>query len=444
MLDLNAAVAREMPQLRAELERLVRIPSIAFEGFPEEPLRAAAEATADILRTAGLEPELRPVPGGAPEVWAERPAPPGASTVLLYAHYDVQPAGDEAEWNSPPWEPTERDGRLHGRGTADDKCGIVVHAAALRMLGDDLQVGLKVVIEGGEETGSGAMLGVIASDPERFRADVVIVSDGGNWRVGEPTLTTSLRGMAMLDVEVRTLNGPVHSGMYGGAVPEAMTALVRMLASMHDEHGNVTVPGLTSTTWDGRPVDPDILRDDAGMLDGVQLVGTAPIAERLYTRPAISIIGVDAPPVDGAANAILPVVRARISIRLAPDDDPSAAQRAIESHLADVAPWGARVHVTPLPGGPGAWLAGDGPGIIAAEEALAAVYGKPAVHVGSGGGIPICSQMSGAEVILWGACDDAAQIHAANEGVDLLELQRATLAEALLLQRLPELWRMRS
>jgi len=440
MTDLASTVAGLMPTVRADLERLVRIPSVAFLGFPEEPVREAALATVDILRDAGVDAELLDVPGARPAVWAELPGPPGAPTVLLYAHYDIQPAGDEAAWDTPPFEPTERNGRLYGRGTADDKCGVALHAGVLRAFGGRPPVGVKIVIEGEEETGSHAFLDYVAANRERFAADVVVVADGGNWRVGEPTLTTTLRGLAVVDLTVETLTGPVHSGLYGGAVPDALIALSRMLASLHDEQGDVAVAGLRSGPWDGRPVQEDVLRDSARVLDGVGLIGTDTLAARLYTHPSITAIGIDAPAMAGATNAIVPRASARISARLAPSQDPAEAQAAIVAHLEAAAPWGVRVTCTPGDASRGAVLAADGPGAQAARRALLGAYGKEAVAVGSGGAIPLCVTFAeilpDADIVLWGACDDAAQIHAANESVDLGDLERATLAQALLLAEL--------
>jgi cysteinylglycine-S-conjugate dipeptidase len=440
MSDLKAVVAELMPTVRADLERLVRIPSIAFPGYPPGPVREAAQTTVDLLRDAGAPAELLDIAGAPPAVWAQIDGPAGAPTVLLYAHYDIQPAGDEAEWTSPPYEPTERDGRLYGRGTADDKCGIALHAGTVRAFGGRPPVTLKIVIEGEEETGGGSFMDYVEAHPERFAADVIVVADGGNWQVGEPTLTTTLRGLAQVDVEVRTLEGPVHSGLYGGAVPDALIALSRILASLHDEAGDVAVADLHHSTWDGRPFAEDVLRDGARVLPGVGLIGTPPIAERLYTRPSITAIGIDAPPMAGATNAIVPVARARVSTRLAPGEDPAAAQRTIIAHLQEHAPWGVKVTCTPGEIASGAVLAADGPGADAARRAMLGAYGKEAVAVGSGGAIPLCVTLATAfpeaDIVLWGACDDGARIHAADESVDLGDLERATLAQVLLLQEL--------
>ncbi len=439
--ELPAVVGALMPTVRADLERLVRIPSIAFPGYPVAPLQDAAQATVEILRDAGAPAELLEIAGAPPAVWAQIDGPDGAPTVLLYAHYDIQPAGDEAAWDSPPYEPTERDGRLYGRGTADDKCGVALHAGTVRAFGGKPPVTLKIVVEGEEETGGGSFMSYVESHPERFAADVIVVADGGNWKVGEPTLTTTLRGLAQVDVEVRTLEGPVHSGLYGGAVPDALIALSRVLASLHDEHGNVAVAGLAGGPWDGRPVQEDVLREGARVLEGVDLIGTDSIAARLYTRPSITAIGIEAPQMEGATNAIVPVARARVSTRLAPaEKDPVAAQQAVIAHLMEAAPWGVQVSCFPGETASGAVLAADGPGADAARRALLGAYGKEAVAVGSGGAIPLCVTLAtaypDADIVLWGACDDGARIHAANESVDLGDLERATLAQVLLLAEL--------
>jgi cysteinylglycine-S-conjugate dipeptidase len=441
--DLAEAVAAGMPTAIRDLERLVRIPSIAFPGFAREPLQDAAQAVIDLLRGAGLEDAdaVAPEGGGPAAVFAHAPAPPGAPTVLLYAHYDVQPAGPEAAWSSPPFEPTLRGGRLHGRGAADDKSGIVMHAAALRALGGRAPVGVKVVVEGEEEVGTDGMERLLAAEPERFNADVVVVADSGNWRLGEPTLTTSLRGLVVCDVEVRALERPLHSGMFGGAAPDALQALIRLLDTLLDERGGVAVPGLARTPWDGLDQDEESFRAVAGVLPGVELIGEGTVAERLCTRPAVTVIGLDAPPVEGAQNALVPRARARVSLRLAPGEEPAGAREALARHLEAAAPWGVQVEVTHGLALADGFLAGtDGPGYRAALSAMEHAYGKPPVKLGSGGSIPLVTLLDralpGAEVVIWGAEDPDARIHSADEGVDLDELERAIHAEARLLRTL--------
>ena len=438
--DLGVAVADGLARAQQDLEALVRIPSIAFEGFPDAPNRAAAELTAELLREVLADVEIVEVPGAPPTVLGRSPAPAGAPTVLLYAHYDVQPPGPEAAWTSPAFTPELRDGRLHGRGAADDKSGVVMHVAALRALGDELAVGVTVVIEGDEETGRGTFDGYLAAHRDALAADVIVVADSGNWQLGEPTLCASLRGLTELLVEVETLDRPAHSGLVGGAAPDALLALVRMLDTLTDEHGDPAVAGLVRHPWTGMEMPEEALRGTASVLDGVALVGTGSIAERLYMRPAVTVIGLDAPAVATAANALVPRARAKVSVRLAPGDEPGRAFGLVRDHLLAAVPWGARVTITEGAGAPGFAATGDGPGLQAARRALHGAYGKDAVDVGSGGSIPLVTTLAAtypdAEIVVWGAQDDGARIHAGDEGVVVEELGRAILAEALLLRDL--------
>ena len=433
---LRKMVAGLMPGLQADLERLVRLPSVAFEGFPEAPLKQAGDAVAELLKKAGL-PEVRRVDvARAPQaVFAARPAQPGAPTVLLYAHYDVQPAGPDEAWASPPFQPTERAGRLYGRGAADDKSGIVMHAGALLALGEDCPVGIKVLIEGQEECGDGGIEEFVKANAELLKADVIVISDVGNYSLGVPTLTTSLRGMAALDVEVEALEGAVHSGMFGGPAPDALIALARMIATLHVADGTVAVKGLDVVAYDGADYDEPAFRSDAGVLPGVDLLGAGRIAERLYGRPAINVIGIDAPPVDGAANALIPRARARVSVRLAPGQDPVEAQGFVARHLEAAAPWHVTVKVPPGGVGEGFLATTDGPAYAAATAALAAAFQRDVVRYGDGASIPLVAAflaaLPTAEMILWGCEEPQCKIHAPNESVDLAELERMTLAEAL-------------
>lgn len=438
---LAGRIREGMVQTRADLEALVAIPSVAFDGFPQAPLLAAAELTAELLRSTGLpRVEIVDVPGAPPAVVGEAPAPPGAPTVLLYAHYDVQPPGPEEAWTSPAFTPEVRGGRLFGRGAADDKSGIVLHVAVLRALGAELGVGVRVVVEGDEETGRGTFEAYVREHADTLGGDVLVVADSGNWKLGEPTLCASLRGLTELFVEVTTLQAPAHSGLVGGAAPDALLALIRMLDGLSDPQGDVAVAGLLRRGWDGLAMPEEALRSTAGVLPGLPLVGTGSIAERLYSKPAVTVVGLDAPAVASAANAVVPTARAKVSVRLAPGDDPERAYGLVEAHLLASVPWGLTATITPGSGAPGFAGGGDGPGLAAARRALQAAYGKPAVDVGSGGSIPLVTVLADvfpdAEVVVWGAQDDGARIHAGDEGVDLAELERAILAEALLLVEL--------
>ena len=438
---LAAAVRHALPPVRAGLERLVRIPSVSADPAAAPHLAASAREVAALLRAAGLpEVEVAAVTGGRPAVLGHRPGPPGAPTVLLYAHHDVQPPGDRGGWDSDPFQPSARDGRLYGRGAADDKAGIAVHLAALRAHGDRLPVGVTVLVEGEEEIGSPTVAEFLAAYSGRVRADVLVLADSVNWATGIPALTTSLRGGANVTVEVRTLRHAVHSGAYGGPVPDALTALCRLLATLHDERGDVAVEGLVRGRADSLGLTEERLRADAGLLDGVHLIGTGSLTERLWARAAIAVIGLDAPAARAASNTLIPAARAKVSLRIAPGDDAARARAALVSHLTRHAPWGA--HVTAEPGGivaPFSARAG-GPAYRAAHAALAAAWGRPAVDIGVGGSIAFVTAYAAAvpdaEVLITGVEDPDTRAHGANESLDLAVFERACLAEALLLRNL--------
>ncbi len=430
-----------MPQAQSELAELVRIPSIAFPGYPSEPVQQAARAVADQLSACGL-PDVRllDIPGGPPAVLAHRPAPPGQLTVLLYAHYDVQPPGDENGWTSPAFSPTLRDGRLYGRGAADDKSGVVLHVNALRAAGDELEIGVKVLIEGEEEAGLGTLETWVRRTPETVAADLIVVADVGNARLGLPTLTTSLRGFAAVEVDVETLRAPVHSGSFGGAAPDALLAMAKMLATLVDDRGDVAVPGLEAVAWAGADYPEDEFRADAGVLDGVDLVGRGRLSERLWTRPAVTVTGLDAPPVDGAPNAVVAQVRAKVSVRVPPGRDPGRARETLRRHLEAVAPWHVKLTVRDGVLGDG-FLAGEtGRAGAIVTTALRDAFGAEVVHVGQGGSVPLVAAFHDAvpkaEIVLFGAEEPGCRIHSSDESVSLTELERCILAEALVLVRL--------
>jgi acetylornithine deacetylase/succinyl-diaminopimelate desuccinylase-like protein len=439
---LRDAVAAIMPEVREDLERLVRIPSVSLEGFPPEPLREMADAVVKLLTSAGCgNVRLMDMPDGYPTVLGEIEGPPGAPTVLLYAHYDVQPPGPEEEWTSPAFEPAVRNGRLYGRGAADDKSGVVTHAATLRAFGGKPPVGVKIVIEGEEESAS-HLDDYVLEHPELFQADTIVVGDIGNWKVGEPTLTTTLRGLAVCTVKVKTLRSPVHSGMFGGPAPDALMVLIRLLSKLLDENGNTAVEGIAPFPWEGLDYPEEIYRETLGILPGVPLIGDGSVSDRLWAKPSVTVIGLDAPAVEGAANALIPAARAVVSMRVPPGQDPEQARARLADHLRASAPWGIAVEVTEGLSGPGFAAATEGPGYAAARRAMREVYGKDSVLMGQGGSIPLISNLATtapqAEIILWGAEDTAAAIHSADESVDLAELERCILSEALLLQYLSE------
>jgi cysteinylglycine-S-conjugate dipeptidase len=407
------------------LAQLVKIPSIAFSGFPREPLDEAAALVKSLFPGA----RYVEVPDEAPSVYAEY-GPSSGPTVLLYAHYDVQPA--------PGWDdaftPTRRDGRLYGRGAADDKSGIVCHLGALQQHDFNPPVRTKVIIEGSEENGRQKILEVVQRDRDLLEADVMVIADGGNWKLGEPTLCTTLRGHGKFTVTLRTLENALHSGQFGGAAPDALLALTRLLASLHDERGNVAVGGLSDFTWPGTDLPETDFRRQAGVLDGVGLIGDGTVADRLWARHAISVLGLDAPAVEGAGNIVIPEARAKVAVRVPPGADPAASMDAVAAHLRAHTPWGARLELELEPASTPNQLTVD----EAARRALEEAYGKPVAVMGSGGSVPLVAALRetypDASIILWGAQDsDLARIHATGESVDLTEIERIARAQALLL-----------
>jgi len=435
--DLRSAIARELPGVRADLERLIRIPGIAFDGFDHSQVERSAAAVAELARGCGLDVQVVRA-GGQPAVLGRRPAPPGAPTVLLYAHHDVQPVGDPALWSSDPFEPVERDGRLYGRGAADDKAGVMAHVAALRAFGDALPVGVVLFVEGEEEYGSESLSRLLDAHRDELAADVIVIADSANWEIGVPALTTSLRGLVNCFVEVRTLEQAVHSGMFGGPVPDALTALCRLLATLHDEAGDVAVPGLVGQTGAAVDLPEQRLRDEAGMVDGVRFTGTGALTDRLWTKPALAVLGIDAPATDSAPNALVPAARAKLSLRLAPGDDPSAAYAALTAHLRAKAPWGARVEVSLESDGDACVIDATGPYFDAARAAFAAAWdGTAPVDVGVGGSIPFIATFQemfpDAAILVTGVEDPYTAAHGPNESLHLGEFARVCLAEAFLL-----------
>jgi cysteinylglycine-S-conjugate dipeptidase len=440
-MTLDQAVQEVLPPVRDDLERLVRIPSVSADPAAAPYLRHSAAEVAALLEAAGLpEVDIVAVPHGQPAVVARRPAPPGAPAVLLYAHHDVQPPGDRANWDTEPFQPTETGGRLFGRGAADDKAGIAVHLAALRAYGQELPVGVTVLVEGEEEIGSPTLLPFLDTYKDRLAADVVVFADAVNWAADVPSLTTSLRGGATVTVELRTLDHAVHSGLFGGPVPDALTALCRLLATLHDERGDVAVAGLTRGTADPVELTEARLRADAGLLPGVRLIGTGSLTDRLWAAPSITVIALDAPATKEASNTLQPAARAKVSLRVAPDDDADRACDALKAHLRARAPWGA--HVTVTSGGTAApfTVRTGGPAYQAAHQALSEAWGTPALDIGVGGSIPFVTayaeRFPDAEILITGVEDPDARAHGANESLHLATFERACLAEALLLRNL--------
>lgn len=438
-------VASLMPKARAELTELVAFKSVAdFDQFPRSESEAAANWVADALRTEGFQDvALLDTPDGTQSVYGLLPGPEGAPTVLLYAHYDVQPPLDETAWTTPPFELTERDGRWYGRGSADCKGGVLMHLLALRALkaNGGVPVSVKVIAEGSEEQGTGGLERYAEEHPDLLTADTIVIGDAGNFRVGLPTVTATLRGMTLVRVRIDTLGGNLHSGQFGGAAPDALAALVRVLDSLRAADGSTTVDGLTGDeVWDGLQYEEGDFRKDAKVLDGVRLIGEGTVADRIWARPAVTVLGIDCPPVVGATPSVQAGARALISLRVPPGVDAAEATKLLQAHLEAHTPWGAQVTTEQIGQGQPFRADTTSPAYAAMAEAMGEAYpGEEMQYAGQGGSIPLCNTLAAlyprAEILLIGLSEPEAQIHAVDESVSPQELERLSVAEALFLQK---------
>lgn len=440
---LAATVAALQPRARAELAELVAFKSVADPAqFPRGECEAAAGWVADALRAEGFEEvALLDTPDGTQSVYGFLPGPAGAPTVLLYAHYDVQPPLDEDAWHTPPFELTERDGRWYGRGAADCKGGVIMHLTALRALKENggVPVNVKMIVEGSEEQGTGGLERYAEAHPELLTADTIVIGDAGNFRVGLPTVTATLRGMTLLRVSVDTLEGNLHSGQFGGAAPDALAALIRALDSLRAEDGSTTVKGLDpDAEWDGLQYPEEDFRKDAKVLDGVGLIGSGTVADRIWARPSVTVLGIDCPPVIGATPSVQASARALVSLRVPPGVDAEEANRLLAEHLRSSVPWGARLSVEQIGQGQPFRADTTSPAYAAMREAMRLAYdGQEMAIAGQGGSIPLCNTLASlypeAELLLIGLSEPEAQIHAVNESVSPEELEKLSLTEALFL-----------
>jgi acetylornithine deacetylase/succinyl-diaminopimelate desuccinylase-like protein len=440
-MELRDRIARLMPQAKDELAELVSYKSVADpRQFPPGECTKAAEWVMAKFGQVGFTGRLVTTSDGSNAVYGERPGPTGAKTVLLYAHYDVQPPLGDDVWQTPPFELTERNGRWYGRGAADCKGNIVMHLVALRALGADVPLNLKLIVEGAEEQSSEGLEDFVRAAADTLSADAILLCDTGGAAVGRPAATISLRGNADVVVTVEALSSDLHSGIFGGAAPDALAALIRMLATMRDSRGNTTIAGLDNTqTWRGEEYPAAQFRSDAHMLEGSELLGDGSVADMIWARPAATVVGIDCPPVVGAVAAIRSRARARINLRVPPGMDPARAQDALVAQLQNAAPWGVQVGIErTVPDKP--FLAETGGfAYQALASAMRDAYGEAMATLGLGGSIPLCNVFSEifphAEIILMGVEEPLALIHAPNESVDPSEIANMALAEAIFLQR---------
>lgn len=450
--ELAEAVHAGLPTTIADLSSLVRIPSVSWEAFDPSHVAASADAVARLAEETGLFDEVRvsraPIGStgltGQPAVLARREARDGKKTVLLYAHHDVQPQGDDADWDTPPFEPTLKGERLYGRGASDDKAGVMTHVAALRavrdVIGDDLGVGVALFIEGEEEFGSRSFADFLAQHRDELEADVIVVADSDNWSTTVPAITVGLRGNVTFRLTVRTLSHASHSGMLGGAVPDAMLAMVKLLATLHDDEGSVAVPGLLSRDADHPEQTEEKLREESGLLEGVRPIGRGPLLSRVWSQPSLTVTGIDAPSVANASNTLAPEVSVRISARIAPGQTADSAFEAIEAHLRAATPFGAHLAIDDVDKGDPFLVDASGPAIADVTVAMTEAWGTAPVQTGIGGSIPFIADLvktfPEAEILVTGVEDPDTRAHSPNESQHLGVLQRAILSEAILIARL--------
>ena len=446
--ELRGRVEREWDGIVNLLGEKIALQSVSAKGITAEHMKRSAEYVAARMREVGVDAKVAQSvnPDGTPGAWeviGGIEVSPEAPTVLLYAHHDVQPVPDPAEWNTDPFVATQVEDRLYGRGAADDGGGIAIHWGALKALGAELGCNIKVFFEGEEEMGSESFIPFIEAHRDDFDADVIVVADSGNWSAEIPSLTTSLRGCTTVDVTVRVLRHPVHSGQFGGAILDANTLAAMLIASMYDEAGDLAVPGVLAEEPIGglqRDLDEATWRRDASVVESYRFAGTGSLAARTWTKPSVSVIGFDAHPVDGSFNVLADAARFRLSLRTAPNQDPAEAQKALADFLVAHAPFGAEVSVEPGDAGRGWAMDPDCVAVRDAEQAMADAFGVAPVNKGEGGSIPFIPELQRlfpkAQVLVTGPEDPKANAHSPNESISLPGLKDNVLVEALLLDRL--------
>ncbi len=454
LLSLTNAVQEGMPAAIADLSRLVRIPSVSWAAFDPSHVQESARAVSELVSQLGVFDTVEVKRArigtgdtlGQPAVLARRAPRAGKPTVLLYAHHDVQPQGKDEDWESPPFEPTVRGDRLYGRGASDDKAGVLAHVAAIRALvetvGADFDLGLVLFIEGEEEFGSRSFKNFLMDNKDTLAADVIVVADSDNWDIDTPALTVRLRGNVTFKLTVSTLAHASHSGMFGGAVPDAMLAMIQLLATLHEKDGSVAVEGLAGGESDTPEYPESRLREEAALLPGVTPIGTGSILSRLWTKPAITITGIDAPTVANASNTLSPAVSVRLSARIAPGQTASDAYEQLERHLRSHAPFGAHLEIEDVDLGDPFHVDTSGWAVAEVHQAMADAWGTPAVEAGIGGSIPFIADLvqvfPSAQILVTGVEDPDTRAHSPNESLHLGVFRRAILTEAVFLARANE------
>ncbi|TCD53588.1 dipeptidase [Alloscardovia theropitheci] len=446
--EIRSRVESDWSRIVDVLSQKIALGSVSAKGITAEHMKASAEFVAQEMREQGVDARVvqSTNPDGTPGAWeviGSKIVDPQAPTVLLYAHHDVQPVPDESAWDTPAFSATEKDGRLYGRGAADDGGGIAIHSGALHALGDDLGVNIRIFIEGEEEMGSPSFIPFIEKHKDEFESDVIIVADSGNWSDTIPSLTTSLRGNTDMDVTVRVLGHPVHSGQFGGPILDANTLSAMLIASMYDDNGDVAIPGVLSEEPIGglqRDMDEETVRRDAAIVEGYKLAGTGTLAARMWTKPSISVIGFDAHPVEGSFNVIADSARFRLSLRTSPHQNPAEAQKALADFLVNNAPFGAEVTVDLGENGQGWAMDPECQAVAVAESAMEAAFETAPVNKGEGGSIPFIPELQRifphAQVLVTGPEDPKANAHSPNESISLPALKNNVVTEALILQGL--------
>ena len=449
---LRESVQQGLPAAIADLSDLVRIPSVSWDGFDPAHVVASADAVKALFEGLGVfdsvETARAPIGStdalGHPAVLATRAARNGRPTILLYAHHDVQPQGNPDDWDSAPFEPTVRGDRLYGRGASDDKAGVMSHVAAIRAfvatVGTDFDLGLAVFIEGEEEFGSRSFSNFLAQNEAALRADVIVVADSDNWDVTTPSLTVALRGNVAFKLTVSTLAHASHSGMYGGAVPDAMLATIALLATLHDETGAVAVDGLGTWETDTPDYADEQLRDETGLLEGVSPIGTGSVLSRMWAKPAITITGIDAPSVVNASNTLIPSVTVKLSARIAPGQSAADSFAALEAHLRAHAPFGAHLAIDDVDLGNPFLVDTSGWAAVEAKAAMHEAWGTEPLETGIGGSIPFIADLvdvfGDAQILVTGVEDPDTRAHSPNESQHLGVFRRAILTEAVLFAKL--------